>query len=77
MTKYIVHIGTGTIINADECVVVDLDKLDDHDSEVFDAGWDDEIIEVAQRVGEPLPQDPFSQVSISYQVEPTAEEATK
>ena len=54
MSKYIVHIGTGTIINADECVVVDLDKLDDYDTELINAGWDEEIIDVAKRNGQQL-----------------------
>jgi len=54
MTKYIVHIGTGTIINADECVVVDLDKLDDYDTELFNDGWEDDIIDIAKRVGQQL-----------------------
>ena len=54
MTKYIVHIGTGTIINADECVVVDLDKLDDYDTELFNDGWEDDIVDIAKRVGQQL-----------------------
>jgi hypothetical protein len=56
MTKYIVHIGTGTIINADECVVVDLDKLDDYDTELFNDGWEDDIVDIAKRVGQQLQQ---------------------
>jgi hypothetical protein len=54
MTKYLVHIGTGTIINADECVVVDLDKLDDYDTELFNDGWEDDIVDIAKRVGQQL-----------------------
>ena len=54
MTKYVVHIGTGTIINADECVVVDLDKLDDYDTELFNDGWEDDIVDIAKRVGQQL-----------------------
>ena len=54
MSKYIVHIGTGTIINADECVVVDLDKLDDYDTELFNDGWEDDIVDIAKRVGQQL-----------------------
>jgi len=54
MTKYIVHIGTGTIINADECVVVDLDTLDDYDTELFNDGEEDDIVDIAKRVGQQL-----------------------
>jgi hypothetical protein len=49
-----VHIGTGTIINADECVVVDLDTLDDYDTELFNDGWEDDIVDIAKRVGQQL-----------------------
>ncbi len=57
MTKLIVHIGTGTIIDADECVIVDTDKFDDHDEarmsgdDYFD---DTAVVEIAERIGKPL-----------------------
>jgi hypothetical protein len=57
MTKLVVHIGTGTIIDADECVIVDTDKFDDHDEarmsgdDYFD---DTAVVEIAERIGTPL-----------------------
>ena len=54
MNKYIINISTGTFINVNECVVVDLDSLDAHDTELFNAGWEDEIIDVAMKNGKPL-----------------------
>lgn len=57
MTKLIVHIGTGTIIDADECLVVDTDNFDDHDrSRLCDDEYFDEnvICELAERLGRPV-----------------------
>ena len=54
MTKLIVHIGTGTIIDADECVIVDVEKLDDHDTTLVNDGDDSDVVEVAERLGKPL-----------------------
>jgi hypothetical protein len=57
MTKLIVHIGTGTIIDADECVIVDTDKFDDHDDARItgDDYFDDSVVvEIAERIGKPL-----------------------
>jgi hypothetical protein len=46
-TTFIVHVGTGTIINADECVLINTDDT---------AIWpeDDELIETAEANGETL-----------------------
>lgn len=54
MNKYIIHISTGIFINVNECVVVDLDSLDINDTELFNAGWQEEIVDVATRNGKPL-----------------------
>lgn len=54
MTKLIVHIGTGTIIDADECVIVDVEKLDDHDTALVNDGDDSDVVEIAERLGKPL-----------------------
>lgn len=54
MTKLIIHIGTGTIIDADECVIVDVEKLDDHDTALVNDGDDSDVVEIAGRLGKPL-----------------------
>ena len=54
MTKLIIHIGTGTIIDADECVIVDVDRLDDHDTALVNDGDDSDVVEIAGRLGKPL-----------------------
>ena len=54
MTKLVVHIGTGTIIDADECVIVDVEKLDDHDTALVNDGDDSDVVEIAGRLGKPL-----------------------
>jgi len=54
MTKLVVHIGTGTIIDADECVIVDVEKLDDHDTTLVNDGDDSDLVEIAERLGKPL-----------------------
>lgn len=56
--KIIVHPGTGTIIRADECVIVDTEKLSAEDSAAFwsamEEGFDQEVVEIAERVGDVL-----------------------
>jgi hypothetical protein len=54
MTKLIIHIGTGTIIDADECVIVDVERLDDHDTALVNDGDDSDVVEIAGRLGKPL-----------------------
>jgi hypothetical protein len=54
MTKLIIHIGTGTIIDANECVIVDVDRLDDHDTTLVNDGDDSDVVEIAERLGKPL-----------------------
>jgi len=54
MTKLVVNIGTGTIIDADECVIVDVEKLDDHDTALVNDGDDSDVVEIAGRLGKPL-----------------------
>jgi hypothetical protein len=58
MSRLIVHAGTGTILDASECVVVDADYFDDHDmarlsgDDYFD---DDVVVEIAERCGVAIP----------------------
>jgi hypothetical protein len=54
MTKLLVHIGTGTIIDANECVIVDVERLDDHDTALVNDGDDSDVVEIAERLGKPL-----------------------
>ena len=54
MTKLVIHIGTGTIIDADECVIVDVERLDDHDTTLVNDGDDSDVVEIAERLGKPL-----------------------
>jgi len=57
MTKYIVHIGTGTIIAVDECVIVDVpdevtDEITEHGGEDY---FDEEVIlDLAVKTGKPI-----------------------
>ena len=53
MTKLVIHIGTGTIIDAEECVILDVERLDEHDTFLVD-GDDADIVGVAERLGKPL-----------------------
>ena len=58
MSRLIVHTGTGTIVDASECVLVDTDLFDDHDmarlsgDDYFD---DSVIVEIAERCGVAVP----------------------
>ena len=54
---YVVHVGTGTIISADECVTVTL--TDEMANEITEHGGDDyfdeaRILELAEEIGTPL-----------------------
>ena len=54
--KIIVHPGTATIIRADECLVVDSEKLNAEDKaalwSALEEGFDDEVVTLAERVGD-------------------------
>lgn len=57
MAKFIVHLGTETIIDASECVIIDMDDLDDHDEARItgDDYFDDGVVcELAERLGRPV-----------------------
>ena len=54
MTHLIVHVGTGTIIDADECVIVDVNKLNDYDTTLVTDGDDSDVVEIAERLGKPI-----------------------
>lgn len=56
MTQLIIHPGTGTVINADECLVLDDDQIT---TEIADAiarseDVDDAIVALALKVGSPI-----------------------
>lgn len=55
MRQLIVHPGTGTIISADECLMLDEDQIGDEISEAIINGdnIDDVIVALAIRVGSP------------------------
>lgn len=56
MRQLIVHPGTGTVISADECLVLDEDQIGDEISEAIINGdnLDDVIVALAIRVGSPI-----------------------
>ena len=63
MTKLIFHPGTGTVVSADECLIVDLEQFqalmdaagrDDESADVLLSEEDDHAQEVALSIGTPL-----------------------
>ena len=56
MRQLIVHPGTGTVISADECLVLDEDQIGDELAEAIINGdnLDDVIVELAVRIGSPI-----------------------
>lgn len=54
--KLIIHPGTATIIRADECLVIDSEKLSAEDSaalwSALEEGFDQEVVSIAERVGD-------------------------
>jgi hypothetical protein len=56
--KVLVHPGTATILNAYECVLVDVENLSDEDAAQFldslEEGLDLEVAQIADRVGTPV-----------------------
>lgn len=56
MTMLIIHPGTGTIMCADECLLLDDDQFETeiHDAIVHDQNVDDLIVELAVRIGTPV-----------------------
>lgn len=57
MTKFIVHPGTATILNAAECVILDLDELDEQTQAqawvCLEEGFDMELADIADHHGVP------------------------
>jgi len=49
--KLLIDAKTGTILNVDDCYIVDADTLSDTDKALLDDGNDTEVGEVAQRTG--------------------------
>lgn len=55
MTRYLVHAGTGTIINADDGVyLIDTEILTPENTAIVENGDETEIVELAQRIGQPI-----------------------
>lgn len=54
--KLLINTNTGTIEELEGCVVVDTEKLNDHQSAVFNDGDDNAIVEMAKEVGLSLTQ---------------------
>ena len=56
MRQLIVHPGTGTVINAIECLVLDEDQIGDEISDAIINGdnIDDVIVRLALEVGSPI-----------------------
>lgn len=56
--KVLVHPGTATILNAYECVLVDVENLSNEDAAQFldslEEGLDLEVAAIADRVGTPV-----------------------
>jgi len=42
---------TGTVLNIEDCYIVDTEKLNDHDSELLKNASDSELSEIARRTG--------------------------
>ena len=57
MTKFIVHAGTGTIIEASECLIFDIEKMTDAEQaqltgdDYFDDGY---VVSLAEQYGVPV-----------------------
>lgn len=55
MTRYIVHAGTGTIIDADDGVyLIDTEILTPDNTAIVENADETEIVELAQRIGQPI-----------------------
>jgi len=55
MTRYLVHAGTGTIINADDGVyLIDTEILIPENTAIMENGDETEIVELAQKIGQPI-----------------------
>ena len=55
MTRYIVHPGTGTIIDADDGVyLIDTETMTPHHTAIMLDADDNEIVELAQEIGRPI-----------------------
>ena len=50
-SKLIIDAMTGTVLNIEDCYIVDTEKLNDHDSELLKNASDSELSEIARRTG--------------------------
>ena len=51
MTQLIIHPGTGTIVVADECIVLSIDDLSPEDAAIIESEDDIAIVDLALRIG--------------------------
>lgn len=60
--KIVVHPGTATILNAYDCVMVDLEALSSEDAlallDALEEGFDLEVAAIAERAGTPVAEMP-------------------
>jgi hypothetical protein len=54
MQKLIVHLGTGTVVDANECLTIDTEKLSVEQIAVFQFGSDSEISRLVSEIGTPV-----------------------
>lgn len=54
MSKLIIDATTGTVLNVEQCFLVDTDNLSASDSELLDNASDSELGELAQRAGKSI-----------------------
>lgn len=56
MGQLIVHPGTGTVVNADECLVLDEDQIGDElvEAIINRQDIDETLVQLALRVGSPI-----------------------
>jgi hypothetical protein len=56
MAQLIIHPGTGTVIDRDECLVLDYSQLPERllDAIIMYEDVDDQIVALAQKIGVPI-----------------------
>jgi hypothetical protein len=54
MQKLIVHLGTGTVVDTSECLMIDTEKLSVEQIAVLQFGSDSEISRLVSEIGTPV-----------------------
>lgn len=52
--KLIIDATTGTVLNIDDCYIVETEQLDDHDTELLEVASDGELSDIARRYGKSI-----------------------